>query len=71
MLANGCPDNVTQYLDPAGCRALDRAYQCMETHTCACLLQHHFLFDSRCPLNDVICSEQGTALIVQFIDLCE
>ena len=68
---SGCPDNVTQYLDPAGCRPLDPACQCMETHTCACVLQHHFSLDSRCPSRDVVCSQIGRSLGVMFINLCE
>jgi len=67
----GCPDNVTQYLDPYGCRPLDSACQCVETHTCACVLQHHFRFDTRCPSKDVVCAQQGPAITVTFINLCE
>lgn len=69
--ANGCPDNVTQYGDPAGCRALDSACQCAETHTCACVLQHHFWLGTRCPSKDVVCSQQGLFINVTFINLCE
>jgi len=67
----GCPDNVTQYLDFEGCHPLDPACQCMETHTCACLLPRYLMNNPGCPSRDIVCGQSGPSLTIMFINLCE